>query len=172
MIRTEGDTAVISKEDFNFPSNPCKHIILDTLSGLDVFVWGEYVANGDILRDFSRDSSISQAHLGRMYQSEEEFMHEQLWDNEKDEFPKYEMTNKQHDLEYISSVLYPVDKNKLQVIQTILNSFDALVLGDQEVFPASYMKENFTEIYDYQQVMMYDYDAQFEDELAELEKEV
>ena len=154
----------IMDQFFNEAKNPAEKLLSDVLERLGVWVWGNFVSSRDIL-NISNEPSLSGQDLSRMDEAEHNWLCDNL-DSAIDDGlrPQVVKPTEEHHQKLYSSRLYPVEQPLVDLVQEILNTFDAFVM-DTQVFNNSYFKHNLSDSYDYQSCMMDDWeDMHIEDE--------
>lgn len=158
---TEEQHDAMTDQFFQDIKNPSEKLISKTLEQLGVWIWGDYIASRDIL-DVSNEPSLSGHDLARMDEETHTWLDENL-DNAIDvgNYPK--QPSLPETIKLHSSQLFPVEKDLLLLVESILNTFDAFVM-DNTVYRASYFKENLPYCYSRTCCDMFDWDDQWIEE--------
>ena len=122
--------------------NPARGFINDTLINLGVFIWGD--------RAFSIEKGFFEAYdyseLSHLY-DEMNVSTDDLLEDELDRGLKLNFyPPKGKSLQIESSPRFPVDPKTLEMIQHYLDSFDAVVFGE-EIYNNNYFKSNLPHAY-------------------------
>tara|TARA_Y100000592_G_scaffold11523_1_gene16263 strand:+ start:6126 stop:6581 length:456 start_codon:yes stop_codon:yes gene_type:complete len=151
---------MIKNEDFELPKHPMETEIKNILSALDLFVWGDYVADASIHTDYENDSCFTINDLHRKSEAEFTWIWEQAQDVAK-EYPETAKLDTEFSVDYEGSTLYPPTDAKLQLVKTFCNTLDAFIMGNHVVI-GSYFKNTLPEAFDYQTADFWEHERQFE----------
>lgn len=140
--------------------NPATDLIAKTLENMRVFIWGSFIASDEILNT-NNEPSLSTRDIARMDEAEGNWLYENI-EGAVEEGKEFEVIkkDKSHDIKLSNSRLYPVDDATLQVVEMILNTFDAFPMAN-EVWNTSYFKHNLEHAFDYQSLQMEDWEEQY-----------
>ena len=173
LTNEQKDALAESYEDmaWNKLENPCELIVRDLCKRLGVFIWGDYIANSEIL-NLANEPSLSPRDIARMEQAENEWIREAITDWAEDLVDKGEKPNFEAPVsksfddhnnavpKLYSSQIFPVDDDTINLLNTILTTFNAFVMAG-DVLNAKEFKKHFELAWQYQCNQMEDWEDQW-----------